>query len=154
MPIVRDARPEEIERLLELWDALERAQGSARIFPLSATARDEMRDELEQAFGDEAQRVIVADEDGSLVGMALASVGPSGGFAEETAVHLSRVVVDEGLRGSGIGRALIDAAAAWGGANGARWLKAWVFTGNAEALKVWDRLGFTDRAVQKIRPIT
>lgn len=154
MSLIRDARPEEIDRLLELWDALERAQGPARVFPLSPTARQEMRAELERAFADETQRVIVADVGGVAVGMALATIGPSGGFAEEQAVHLSRVVVDEGARGEGIGRALIDEAATWGRTRGAAWLKAWVFTGNADALKVWDGLGFTDRAVQKIRRIT
>lgn len=153
MTEIRDARAEELETLLALWDELERAQGPYRIFSSNGTVRDEVRAEFVRAIDDAEQRLLVAEEDGVVVGMARASISAAGGMTPEKAVFLSRVVVDPGRRGAGVGRALVDAADRFGRERGASHLVAYVFSGNIDGLKVWDALGFTDRYVQKVRPI-
>jgi ribosomal protein S18 acetylase RimI-like enzyme len=153
MTQIRDAVADELDVLLRLWDELERAQGPYRIFASNGNARDEVRAEFERTIVDEDQRLLVAELDGEVVGMARVSVSQAGGMTPERAVFLSRVVVDPTRRGAGIGRALVDAADAFGRERGASFLVAYVFSGNTEGMKVWDALGFRDRFVQKVRPI-
>lgn len=154
MTVIRDAHADELESLLKLWDELERAQGPHRVFEQGESARDDVRKEFAATIDDPDQRLIVAESDGAVVGMARATVSRAGGMTPDRAVFLSRVVVDPGRRGSGVGRALVDAAEAFGLERDASHLVAYVFSGNVEGMLVWDALGFKDRFVQKVRPIS
>lgn len=153
MAEIRDAQAGEIERLLGLWDELERAQGPYRVFDLAPDARESMRAEFTAAIDDPDRRLLVAEESGIVVGMALATLQQAGGLTGKQAVFLSRVVIDPAYRGKGTARSLVATADAFGRARGASHLVAYIFSGNTESLAAWHAMGFTDRFVQAVRPI-
>ncbi len=84
----------------------------------------------------EADRcLLVAEEDGVLVGFAVGSVAGDEGEVESVAVRL-------GARGRGTGRALVEAAVAWAREAGARAVMLEVRASSAGATRVYARAGF------------
>lgn len=96
---IRDARPEDAEAIARLLGQLGYPAKSASI-----------RSRLERLLivGD---RVVVADLDDNVVGLAQLHVSPTIEH-EQPAAKLSALVVDESHRGKGIGRALVEAVEA------------------------------------------
>jgi GNAT superfamily N-acetyltransferase len=93
---IRDARPEDAEAIARLLGQL-----GYPAEPASVRAR------LERLLivGD---RVVVAELDGQVVGLAQLHVSPTIEH-EQPAAKVSALVVDESHRGEGIGRALVEA---------------------------------------------
>ncbi|HVL32103.1 MAG TPA: GNAT family N-acetyltransferase [Actinomycetota bacterium] len=151
---IRDATHADGDAWLALWRALEGAQASARLFPLIPEAETlALRQFIEAVDADDA-RVVVADEDGDLVGTA------TGWFERREwsldgvpIVDLSRVSVRADRRSAGVGTALVAAIEDWGRARGASYLQAHMFTGNDEGLRFWERRGFRPRYEARVRPI-
>ena len=80
--------------------------------------------------------VVVAEEDGEVIG-----------FAEATAVeprrwHLDTIHVRPGSRRRGVGEALLHACAEAAVARGAEYVSLTALTSNEVGLRVWERLGF------------
>jgi ribosomal protein S18 acetylase RimI-like enzyme len=70
--------------------------------------------------------------------------------SDEWALELTNVVVDEGHRGRGIGRAIVADLIAHGRERGVRLVTLRVFAGNDEAVAFWSALGFRPRFVQLV----
>jgi GNAT superfamily N-acetyltransferase len=96
-PTIRDARDADAQAIAVLLTQLG--------YPSDADAVEERLDRL-RVVGD---RVIVADVDGDVVGLVHLQVTPAL-ERERPAGKLAVLVVDEGHRRQGIGRALVDAA--------------------------------------------
>ncbi len=95
------------------------------------------------ALAEPATRVLVAEQDGSLVGLAVVKFGapcPSGANAT---TELQTLYVQEHFIGRGVGRALLQAAEANAGehAGSALWLT--VNTKNARAITFYAHVGYT-----------
>ena len=86
------------------------------------------------------QVMLVAEEEGRPVGLAF------GLFDKERPKigHVGGMWVDPAVRRRGAGRALLDAAIAWGGARGLEVLELWVTEGNTPALRLYEQAGFAD----------
>jgi len=69
-------------------------------------------------------------------------VGYGLAVTERGAVGLFDLVVDERLRGRGLGRTMIEALTAWGAGHGAETAYLQVAEANAAAIRLYDRLGF------------
>lgn len=95
-------------------------------------------------LADPANLIRVAeDEDGTLLAyllcsaLALPAKDPKPG-----AVELKRVYVDASLQGRGLGSRFIQEAVDWAKARGAPEMYLSVFSGNPEARRLYDRLGW------------
>ena len=93
---VRDARPGDAEAIADLLGQLG--------YPTEPRAVESRLERL-IIVGD---RVVVAELDEQVVGLAQLHVSPSIEY-EQPAAKISALVVDESHRGAGIGRALVDA---------------------------------------------
>lgn len=86
--------------------------------------------------------ILVAEAEGRVVGMCTVQLTAStarGGLS----AGIEDVVVDETVRGRGIGRALLAAAEAWARGRGAVRIALLADETNLPALDFYDRLGFT-----------
>ena len=152
---VREARPSDLAVALGLWRALqaehEALDGRYRLADdadarWSASYREWTRSP--------ASRVWLAVGAGHAVGLATAHLyAPAPTFRPVPLVHVDDLYVAPAARGSGVGRRLLDAARAWGRAEGAQHLQAGVLTANAGARAFWTREGGADYAVTVTLPL-
>ncbi len=97
------------------------------------------------AIADEARLFCVAVVAGKVAGFLTARIdlNESVPFLSKLPVcRITTVVVDEGLRSRGIGRALIAHGDQWGKARGASQLRLEVMAFNERARALYERLGF------------
>jgi GNAT superfamily N-acetyltransferase len=98
---------------------------------------------IERFAGEPASRFLVADGGDRLLGLASATILP---LAHEAGswCRLSALVVTEGQRRSGVGRALVEAVEAWARAEGCRYVE--VTSGERPERKTahlfYERLGY------------
>ena len=126
--VIRRAAPGDAEALIGLIDAL---SAFVEDPPTRLTAEDIRRD----GFGPDAWfDCFLAEQDGRPVGYALCYFGFSTDHGGR-GLHLADLYVDPGLRGGGLGRALMAAVARHGRERGALWLvwDVWVRNKSAEA---------------------
>ncbi|HEY7294156.1 MAG TPA: GNAT family N-acetyltransferase [Dehalococcoidia bacterium] len=84
--------------------------------------------------------LFVAEEDGRWLGLA---GGLIDGETPPGEVELVSMWVDPVARGRGIGRELIEAVLSWARAGGAVRVRLWVTEGNAPAITLYRRCGFS-----------
>ena len=101
------------------------------------------RERFAEALRDPLQHVLVAQRDGRVVGYAWVLAGDP---ALPGILTLSELVVDESLRGRGIGRQLFAAAAAWSKELGAERLQWWT---SRDTLGFYRRLGAQDQLLSR-----
>jgi GNAT superfamily N-acetyltransferase len=95
---VRSARPEDAEQLAPLFEQLGYPQVSY-----------ELRERLASVLSDPRADVIVADDDGALVGAATCYFVPVA-HDDRPWCRITALIVDEAQRGRGIGQMLVEAA--------------------------------------------
>jgi GNAT superfamily N-acetyltransferase len=103
----------------------------------------EVRQRLDYWLGDRAGALLGADDDGSLVGMAALHITPllevTGKFG-----RLAALVVDEAVRGRGVGRLLIVAATERAKAAGCLFVEVNSSNHRESAHLFYESLGFAD----------
>jgi ribosomal protein S18 acetylase RimI-like enzyme len=150
---VRRATSDDRPAVLALWHELERAQRSFRRLPVAADADARLIAAFEAAVSSESQCFLIAEEDDVVVGMVHCHEESPSKMSDERAVEMSRVVVVTAKRGTGIGRALFDAASAFARSRGASFVSAKVFGANEDALAFWQGLGFEPFVEVLLRPV-
>ncbi len=84
--------------------------------------------------------------------MAIASGQPPTGSGDKTAsrktVSMGGLWVDPAHRRRGVGLAIVDACAAWARERGAARLADWVTESHADAVRFYERAGFTDTGLR------
>jgi GNAT superfamily N-acetyltransferase len=149
MPItVRAARPADRDFIVSLVPRL-RAFGPPPLRPPEAVDRAE-REALERALDalPEGSALFVAERDGAGPAGVLYLETATDYFTQERHGHVAILVVSEAGEGHGVGRALLQAAEAWGVERGYRFLTLNVFGGNARARLLYERAGY---AVDTVR---
>ena len=117
--------------------------------------------ELELAFDDTAweerarggaltaeSATFVAENRAGLVGMVVVAAAPG----DPARAKISGMWVDPAERRSGIGRALLEAAADWALAAGMAELALWVFAPNVGAIGLYEKAGFSRSGFEKPVP--
>ena len=104
---VRDARPADLARILELYEGPEEAYGGLE--PLSGEAA---RRRFAEILADPRQQVLVAEEGGAVAGTLTLIVVPNLAYGGAPYAVVENVVVDEAHRGSGVGSILVREAVA------------------------------------------
>ena len=145
---VRQATPEDVPALVALFQELDRMQSDWRVFTPRPGFYDEVGLKYREAMSTENALVLVAEDEGEIVGMAYGEVRIPSRFSDERALELSGVVVRTGYRGRGVGRALVQEAARFAGELGVEWVELKTFAPNQGAMAFWEGLGFTPRVVQ------
>jgi GNAT superfamily N-acetyltransferase len=123
-------------------------QSDWRVFTPRPGFYDEVGLKYREAMSTENAVVLVAEDEGEIVGMAYGEVRIPSRFSDERALELSGVVVRTGYRGRGVGRALVQEAARFAGEMGVEWVELKTFAPNQGAMAFWEGLGFTPRVVQ------
>jgi N-acetylglutamate synthase-like GNAT family acetyltransferase len=129
---IRDARPEDSEALAGLLGQLG--------YPTSAEA---VARRVERLAGSDVDRLVVAEADGEVVGLAAIHVSLAVEY-DEPAAKLSAIVVDERHRRRGIGEALVAAMEAEARARGCCLIFLTTAERRADAHSFYDRIGFEE----------
>lgn len=145
---VRQATPDDVPALVALFQELDRMQSDWRVFTPRPGFYDEVGAKYREAMNTENAVVLVAEDDGEVVGMAYGEVRVPSRFSDERAMELSGVVVRAGYRGRGVGQALVKEAARFAGEIGVEWIELKTFAPNQGAMAFWEGMGFTPRVVQ------
>jgi len=145
---VRQATLDDVPALVALFQELDRMQSDWRVFTPRPGFYDEVGAKYREAMNTENAVVLVAEDDGEVVGMAYGEVRVPSRFSDERAMELSGVVVRAGYRGRGVGQALVKEAARFAKEIGVEWIELKTFAPNQGAMAFWEGMGFTPRVVQ------
>lgn len=140
---IRAARADDIESII----ALERSIASAPHWPEAEYAAIPGAD----TGGAVRRCLLVAERDAKerqrdLIGF---SVGKVVGTGADAVAELESVAVAEQARGTGVGRALCEAAIKWSQAEGAANVELEVRSANISSIALYERLGFVRTGLRK-----
>lgn len=141
---IRKAREQDIDAILELnrqIGEIHFAQAPQVFCPPSP----EERAFLLSAIAAEGRLFCVAEQDGAVAGFLTARIDINETIpflSKEPICRIGTLVVDEGQRSRGIGKALIAYCDAWGKTQGASQLRLEVMAFNERAKALYERLGF------------
>ena len=102
---IRDARPEDLDRLLELYILLEGPYAKGK-----ALTGDKADNLFTRILLDPNQQTLVAEDHGEIVGTLVVAILPNLAHGGEPYTVVENVVVDEEYRGEGVGTALMQEA--------------------------------------------
>lgn len=147
-PRIRPATEEDLPAVMLLFDELATLQEPWRVFTPRADLRDEMRHRYRADLADPDALLVVAEQDGQIVGMAAGHVHKPSTFSEDLAVELGSVYVRPAYRERGVAVALTAEVARFARDRGIGRITLKTFAQNEEALQAWRRLGFEPRMIQ------
>jgi ribosomal protein S18 acetylase RimI-like enzyme len=149
---VRRARDPDIPAISALFAELDGLQHDWRVFTPRPGFYDGVAEKYRQALTTDDALVLVAEDEGEIVGMAYGEIQVPSRFSDERALDVSGVVVRAGHRGRGVGRALVAEAAGFAAENGVGHVTLNTFAQNASAMGFWEAMGFSARVVQLTAP--
>jgi GNAT superfamily N-acetyltransferase len=144
--LIRTAGLADYDSLVALFDELDEFHRQARpdfFRPFDGPART--REQIAGWLGEPGSTVLVAEDDGELIGLALLWMRPPSAFAgavPRKVIELDNLVVRSGLRGRGVGRQLIEATVDWSRGQGASHVGVAVHAFNRDARRFYERAGF------------
>ena len=135
---MREATAEDVEAVYSLASELAATLGDS-------TPRFEgVRDRLFELLEEPRARVLVAEgEDGAVVGVASLWIKPDLAHGD-TVVEVPMLVVAEGSRGEGVGKALMEVVRRLGAENRANLIELVATTHNVAAREFYRTLGFVE----------
>jgi RimJ/RimL family protein N-acetyltransferase len=144
--LIRTAEPGDAGALVRLAEAVGSEEGGWLIADGGWRSASEERRYLKAIRRHAYAAVLVAEEDDRIVGRL--SVGRETHPASEHVADVGLMVAD-GYRRRGIGRALMENAEAWARSVGVRKIELHVFPHNEAALALYDRLGYRRVGVRR-----
>ncbi len=141
---VRDAAPDDAPSLLEIWTE---NRTERRSDGLAAPRETDVRSAVARIAADPSERLLLGVVEGEVVGLVHMRRAPITPIHEEEAVHISHLHVRERHRRRGLGRALVDAAAAWAQEKESEHLLATASASARDANRFLARLGLTQVAI-------
>lgn len=147
--VIREATMSDYAQLVRLYAQLDEWHLAARPDLFKPTPVERSRDYVRTILTNEKSLLLVAEEDGRLMGLLKAA---ERAITEEHAVllplayvHISSIVVEEAARGRGVAQALIEAAKQWAKARGFTQLDLNVYDFNQAAIRAYEKAGFVTR---------
>lgn len=153
MFVVRPARLEDHAALCSLFDELDEFHRQARpeLFrPFDGPART--LGQIEQWMAGSGSTVLVAEEAGDIVGLAVLLTRLPSAFAgavPRKVIELDNLVVRVDRRGHGIGDRLLAETQRWSREQGATHIEVGVHAFNHDARRFYERLGFA-RSIDRL----
>jgi len=155
--VVRPATEGDLSAMLSLWSSLRTvrrdgvaSRGGKQPSPAVVTGAEQR---LLEVIRSPKCRIVVAEVEGAVVGMAMLSDTFIGQLMEMPAVQLTHLVVAEGHRRRGVGRALLSGAVTWAEEVGADEIVASVLPSLREANRFYARLGFAPLVMRRVVPV-
>lgn len=144
----RVATVDDVHAIVDLWDEMRGQGGRVGPFgpPASAVA---IRERLELLRADPSHRVIVAEIDGDVVGLAVLSRLPVTPISDVESVQISFMHVRDDRRRRGVGRAIVSAATEFAVEVSADYVTVGVFPGARESNRFFARLGFSPLVMRR-----
>jgi len=156
-PVIRRAREADIPALGRLGALLLRehhAYDPDRFMAPSADPEGGYAWFLGTQLGEEDVAILVAEREGELLGYLYASIEPrSWKELREVAGFIHDVVVEERFRRAGVASALVEAAAGWFASRGMPRVVLWTAERNADAQRLFARLGFRRTMIEMTREL-
>lgn len=148
---IREAREDDLDEVVDLWDELvEHHQTYSEHFTLSRHGRDIWEAYLREKFSEPSTKLIVAEEDGGLVGFMLCLLDPAKPiFKEKTIGIVSDAYVVKSRRKKGVMKEMLVVALRWFDKNKIRSAEVSVLSANLEARTAWAQLGFKPFMIRK-----
>jgi predicted N-acetyltransferase YhbS len=144
----RNATEADVMAIGELWGELRVRAG--KVGPFGPPASEvSIRDRLDALRSDPTHRVVVAEVDGDVVGLAVMSALPVTPISDVESVQISFMHVRDDRRRRGVGRAIVGAAADFAAQIGAEYVTVGVFPGARESNRFFARLGFSPLVVRR-----
>lgn len=148
---VRDAAAHDVDQLVELWAEARRTAGPAAR-AMGSAAETAVRSRVERATHDADVRLVVAEVDDRVVGVACLSHEPIAPFEDATCVRVAYLHVAECARRHGAGSALVEAAATYAEERGATEVVVAVPPTLREANRFYARLALTPAVAHRSVP--
>ncbi|RKS84232.1 N-acetylglutamate synthase-like GNAT family acetyltransferase [Motilibacter peucedani] len=145
---VRRARRDDADELLRMWCEL---RESTRSMDRAAPVPSErgVLERLEAAEADANLRILVADLDGAVAGMAVLTHQPFAVLFDTRSVHLHFMHVRPEFRRRGVGHALVAAAASFAEEVGAEQLMTSTLPQTRDENRFFARLGFAPVVIRR-----
>jgi GNAT superfamily N-acetyltransferase len=151
--VVRDACPDDLPAVLEMWAELREIGGRLERATPPATA-DGALDRLLAITMDPDSRALIATSGDEIAGMAVLTCSQYAPLFDQIAVHVHYLHVREGNRRRGVGKALLAAAASFAEEVGAEHLMTSVLPQLRETNRFYARLGFSQVVIRRSVPVT
>lgn len=149
--VIREAREDDLDAVDDLWEML--AKHHERLsdrFSLSLDGKRKWSWYLREKFEEISTKLVVAEEDGELVGFMLCLLEPNAPVYKERKIGvISDVFVKEVRRRKGLAKKMFDFAAKWFKKNKVRTVRLNVAADNLEARAAWRMLGFESFMIDK-----
>jgi ribosomal protein S18 acetylase RimI-like enzyme len=140
--------------LLELWQQL-RDRGRRRSPRLiGPSVLEQVTQRYLAAMNDPGCRLVVAEAEGEVVGMALFVLGSASALLDLPAVEMSHLCVAEGHGRRGVGKALTAAAAGYAEELGVDQVVVGVLPHDREGNRFYARLGFAPVVVRRVASVS
>lgn len=155
--LIRTARPGDYDSLVALFDELDEFHRRARpdfFRPFDGPART--REQIAGWLAGPGSTVLVAEDDGELVGLALLWTRPPSAFAgavPRTVIELDNLVVRADRRSRRIGHRLLEAVVAWSREQGATHVEVGVHAFNRDARRFYTTFGFAPSIDRLMTPV-
>jgi GNAT superfamily N-acetyltransferase len=146
--VIREAVPADYPALTPIADEVHALHAAAhpRIFQPVGSGSSLPQAWFDDLLAGDMSTILVAEIEHTIVGFVIANVFDTPPFevlVPRRVVFIDSMAVTAAQRGKGIGRALLEAASAWGRAKGATNLELTVWEFNRSALAFYERLGLT-----------
>jgi GNAT superfamily N-acetyltransferase len=151
--VVRDACPDDLPAVLEMWAELREIGGRLERATPPATA-DGALDRLLAITMDPDSRALIATSGEEVAGMAVLTCAQYAPLFDQIAVHVHYLHVREGNRRRGVGKALLAAAASFAEEVGAEHLLTSVLPQLRETNRFYARLGFSPVVIRRSVPVS
>jgi L-amino acid N-acyltransferase YncA len=148
---IRDATEKDLKGIVELWEMLvEQHRTYSDHFCLARGGKRKWARYLREKFTEASTKLIVAEEDGELVGFMMCLLSPQEPiFAEKATGVVSDAFVHRDRRKKGVMREMFRVALRWFDKNKMKSVEVSVAAANLEARAAWGQLGFKPFLVRK-----
>lgn len=151
--VVRDACPDDLPGVLEMWAELREIGGRLeRATP--PASEDGALDRLLAITMDPDSRALIATIGDEVAGMAVLTCAQYAPLFDQLAVHVHYLHVRERNRRRGVGKALLAAAASFAEEVGAEHVMTSVLPQLRETNRFYARLGFSPVVIRRSVPVT
>lgn len=141
---VRSGRREDLEGVVDLWQRLARHHElMGDEFALAWRSRDDWSKYIKLKFSEISTKLIVAEEEGRIVGFMLCMLSPNAPIFRDRKIGLiSDAFVVPERRRKGVAEKMLDMGTKWFRKNKVRSVQLMVAAKNLEGRTAWRKLGF------------